>query len=88
VQTPYRYFPVEPHFLFPGFQFLPLKARAALVQRWPLVHTRPGDHDAAVSAALHVELLGRTELEALFPDSEIVSEKLAGLTKSLVAVRR
>src|SRR5207247_10104231 len=32
VQTPYRYFPLEPHFLFPGYQFLPLAARAALVR--------------------------------------------------------
>jgi len=28
VQTPYRYFPVEPHWLSQGFQFLPLSARA------------------------------------------------------------
>ena len=28
VQTPYRYFPVEPHWLFPGLQFLPMGLRA------------------------------------------------------------
>ncbi len=30
VQTPNRYFPLEPHFLLPGFQFLPHAARAYL----------------------------------------------------------
>ena len=24
IQTPYRYFPIEPHWLFPGFQFMPV----------------------------------------------------------------
>jgi hypothetical protein len=28
VQAPYRYFPMEPNWLFPRFQFLPLSARA------------------------------------------------------------
>lgn len=28
VQTPYRYFSIEPHWLFPGLQFLPQSARA------------------------------------------------------------
>jgi Methyltransferase domain len=32
VQTPNRYFPIEPHFLFSGFQFLPLP-----VKRWLLM---------------------------------------------------
>ena len=33
IQTPYRYFPIEPHWLAPGFQFLPIPARSALLRR-------------------------------------------------------
>src|SRR2546423_2689516 len=38
IQTPYRYFPVEPHFLFPGFQHLPLRVKAQVMRRWPIGH--------------------------------------------------
>ena len=31
IQTPNRYFPIEPHFLFPLFQFLPISIRVWLV---------------------------------------------------------
>jgi hypothetical protein len=87
IQTPYRYFPVEPHFLFPGFQFLPLSVRAAVLRRWPLVHSRPGTRQRALEIALSVELLSRTELRVLFPDSRIVAERVGGVPKSLIAVR-
>ncbi|HEX4789779.1 MAG TPA: hypothetical protein VH372_15020 [Actinospica sp.] len=86
VQTPYRYFPVEPHFLFPGFQFLPLAVRAGLLRRWPLVHSRPDTRQRALEIALWVELLSRTELRMLFPESKIIKERMAGLPKSLIAV--
>src|SRR5262245_54640703 len=33
VQTPNKFFPIEPHFLFPGFQFLPITLRAGLLAR-------------------------------------------------------
>jgi hypothetical protein len=88
VQTPYRYFPVEPHVLFPGFQFLPLNVRATVAGHWPLLHTRPQDRQAATKVALGIELLGRTELHYLFPESEILVERMVGLPKSLVAVQR
>jgi Methyltransferase domain len=38
VQTPYRYFPVEPHSLIPGLQFLPSRWQAAAVRYWPFGH--------------------------------------------------
>jgi hypothetical protein len=87
VQTPYRYFPVEPHYLFPGYQFLPIAARAQIARRWPLIHTRDETWHDGVNTALEVELVGVTEMRFLFPDSEIHRERLGGLTKSLVAVR-
>src|SRR5262249_14214647 len=36
VQTPYRYFPIEPHFVFPLFQFLPFSIRTLMVQNFSL----------------------------------------------------
>jgi hypothetical protein len=87
VQTPYRYFPVEPHYVFPGFQFLPIAARARVARSWPGVHTRPTTWAGGVGVALEVELLSRTEMRFLFPDAELLSERLAGLPKSLIAVR-
>ena len=41
IQTPYRYFPVEPHWLCPGLQLLPVRARAEVTLRWPLGATAP-----------------------------------------------
>ena len=87
IQTPYRYFPLEPHWLFPGFQFLPVAARVSISQRWPLMHTPSSDRNDALSATLGVELVSRTEMKYYFPDSEIVAERLGFLTKSLIAIK-
>lgn len=87
VQTPYRYFPVEPHWLFPGFQFLPLNMRAKLSRVWPLQHTRATTATTALENALDVELVGKTEMRYLFPRSDLVAEKAGPFTKSLVAVK-
>ncbi|HEY5155137.1 MAG TPA: class I SAM-dependent methyltransferase, partial [Acidimicrobiales bacterium] len=87
VQTPYRYFPVEPHWLFPGFQFLPTTLRARVARSWPLAWSRPPDRRSSVSNALGVELLDRTQLEYYFPTSTLLPERVAGLVKSLIAVR-
>ncbi len=87
IQTPYRYFPVEPHFVAPGFQFLPLAARARLVRRWPLVHSRPDSPESAMDAVINIELLTRTEMRYLFPHSVLLSERVLGAPKSLIAVR-
>ena len=74
VQTPNRYFPIEPHVLLPGFQFLPEGARRRL---WR-VGMPGGDYE-------RIELLNAAGVRALFPDAVILRERAAGLTKSLIA---
>jgi hypothetical protein len=88
VQTPYRYFPIEPHWLFPGFQFLPLNMRAEISRRWPLVHTQSPNRGEGLRAAMSVELLSRTEMAFYFPDAEICTERMLGTTKSLIAIKK
>ncbi len=86
VQTPNRYFPIEPHFLFPLYQFLPLG-----VQIWLLTHYELGwlgridDPEKAAAAIRSIRLLTRRELKQLFPGCEIYGEKFLGITKSFVA---
>ena len=87
VQVPYRYFPVEPHWVCPGFQFLPLAARGFLARRWPLRPATPQSREAALEDALDVELLSKSEMRLYFPASEIRTERLWVLPKSLIAVR-
>jgi hypothetical protein len=89
VQTPNRYFPIEPHWLFPGFQFLPVRLRAAATSRWPIGNFTMF-HDAALDkrmeVVLAIELLSQAELRFYFPGSKILRERVGPLTKSLVAV--
>lgn len=86
IQTPNYYFPIEPHFLFPGFQWLPVSVRTTLVQRFQLgwMPKAPDKHKARETVE-GIRLLTEKELTILFPNAEIYEEKLWGLTKSLVA---
>lgn len=77
VQTPNKWFPVEPHVLLPGYQFLP-----GTLQRkvWPLA-VRNEPYDA-------ITLLTSNDLSSLFPKAEILRERVGPSTKSLIAVGR
>jgi hypothetical protein len=87
VQTPYRYFPIEPHWVAPGMQHLPIAVRSRYALRWPLGHTPAKDREDALETVLWVELLDRTQMRHYFPDSKLRVERFMGLTKSLIAVR-
>jgi hypothetical protein len=88
VQTPYRYFPLEPHYVGPLFQFVPLAARGRLVARWPIGSLATiKDPTVCLEHAQQTELLSRTEVKGYFPDAAVLSERVLGATKSLIAVR-
>lgn len=84
VQTPNFYFPIEPHFFFPFFQFLPLAVRAFLLRNFKLGwHERVKDVKKSREIVKSVRLLKKHELVRFFPEGEIYKEKFCGLTKSL-----
>ncbi len=86
VQTPNRCFPIEPHFLFPGFQFLPVSVRIFLVRHFSLGWVdRTPDRKTADMLVRSVRLLTAPEMMKLFPQSIPYREKFFGLTKSFVA---
>lgn len=87
VQTPNRYFPIEPHFLFPGFQFLPTAVQARLHYTFKLgwnasVATSLAEAHASVS---ETRLLTERQVRSLFPGATLYREKVFGLCKSFVA---
>lgn len=87
VQTPNRRFPIEPHFQFPLFQYLPEKLRAGLMRRYRLGWYAPiPDPDAALAHVRSITLLSKREFQRLFPNSIIVTERYFGLAKSFVAI--
>jgi hypothetical protein len=87
VQTPYRYFPIEPHWVAPFMQFMPVNVRTTYALRWPLGHTPPKNRADALQSVMWVELLDRTQMRYYFPGAKLRVERFLGLTKSLIAVR-
>lgn len=74
VQTPARSFPIEPHSLLPGAQWLPVGLRR---HYWRL---------GAARAWEEISLLSRSEMATLFGDP-VLAERMGPLVKSWLAVR-
>lgn len=86
VQTPNRYFPIEPHFVFPLFQFLPTSVKVWLAQHFNLGwRPKMPDYDVALREVTSIRLLTRREVKRLFPHAAIYDDTYAGLVKSFVA---
>jgi 2-polyprenyl-3-methyl-5-hydroxy-6-metoxy-1,4-benzoquinol methylase len=86
VQTPNKYFPVEPHFVFPAFQFLPKPLQLGLVQNFQLGWMdREPDKARAAAIIDSIHLLSLRDMKVLFPTSGIRPEKTLGMTKSFIA---
>ena len=91
VQTPYKYFPVEPHWVTPGFQLLPTPVAVQLARRLPYPSSRKAlrdrcqTQDSATEAVLSTRLLNLSELRHYFPKAEILCERFLGIRKSIIA---
>lgn len=90
VQTPYAWFPVDPHWpKLPMFHWLPLSLRYKLLCRFSLGWGgRYSNVDHAMQDLEGTILLDLHQMNSLFGDAIIRRERLLGLTKSLIAERR
>ncbi len=90
IQTPYYWFPIEPHFYMVFLHWAPRPIQETMVRRLPLGHFRRKEPnlDAAIACIDGApRLLDLRAYRLLFPDCTIVKERFFLLTKSLVAVR-
>jgi hypothetical protein len=93
VQTPNRGFPVEPHMMTPFLHYLPRAWQGPIARRftvWALVERPSADRrEFYIEHYLRdIRLLDAREMQRLFPEGEIVRERLLGLTKALIGVRK
>ncbi len=88
VQTPYFWFPIEPHARTPILHWLPESLAYRVVMLFKCgFWTKAATVNQAVRTVQSARLLDRRQFAALFPNSEVRSERFLGLTKSLVAIR-
>ena len=88
VQTPYRYFPIEPHFMCLGIQFLPKPIFKRIVRWLSLWGIAVGPTQTEIDHLVdEIRLLTVREMRELFPDAQIVKERFLLFTKSIIAVR-
>lgn len=90
VQTPYFWFPIEPHYVMPLFHWVPRPIQETLVRKFALGHSarKAPDLESAIARIdVTPRLLDLRAYRLLFPDCTIIKERFCLMTKSLVAVR-
>jgi hypothetical protein len=88
VQTPYFWFPIEPHLSAPLVHWAPEPMQARwLIKRGHAFVAKTTDMASAMRAVQDARLLDKAMMRHLFPDGRLEEEKVAGLTKSLMAIR-
>jgi len=85
LQTPNYFFPIEPHFLFPFFQFFPMRLKVFYVHYLNIGwHGRIPDKERAMQVVNQIRLLTQAELKEIFSGATIYKEKFFCLTKSFI----
>ena len=88
VQTPNYWFPLEAHSRFPLFNMLPEPWRIRLIMsRGAGFYGKAKNLDEAMDHVENAVLLDSRRFQHLFPDAMIERERVAGMTKSLMAIR-
>jgi hypothetical protein len=85
LQTPNQKFVIDWRTLVPFFHWLPSTMQAWCFLRFPVGrYQRVRDEKLAMHLATRIRNVTRAELKELFPEGEIVPERVFGLTKSFI----
>jgi hypothetical protein len=68
-------------------QWLPHRARVEVSLRWSFGHVQTSTREAAENRVNEVDLVGIDQMRGYFPDATLWYERMAGLVKSLVAIK-
>jgi Methyltransferase domain len=85
VQCPYRYFPIEPHFVLPFAQYMPKKFLYFILTKTKLSRGNYWNEVQAKNYLKEIRLMSIKEMKGIFPGSKIYKERFAGFIKSLTA---
>ena len=89
IQTPNKWFPIEPHFLAPFIHWLPRQVSRRLLRNftvWGWI-TRPTQQQCDAMLQ-EIRLLDAREMRSIFPQAELIQERLLGWTKSFIILKR
>lgn len=88
VQTPNYWFPIEPHFICPLIHWLPKPLQIFLLMHLSLGWSnRRNTLDEAIERLESIDLLTGRVFRSLFPEAEIIRERVLLMTKSFMAIR-
>lgn len=86
IQTPNYFFPIEPHWMLPGFQFLPRSLRILITRTADFGYIkRKNKYEEAALQVDEVRLLSEKEMKCLFSEAQIYKEYWGGMVKSICA---
>ena len=87
VQTPNKYFVIEPHYALPLFQFIPKKLGYLILTKTKLSRFTQWEPIAAQQYLDEIKLLSLKEMRYVFPDGSVYREKVLGMDKSFTLYR-
>lgn len=82
VQTPNKFFFIEPHYALPLFQFMPSSLVYQVLTKTKLSRMQRWDPKQARAYVEEIRLLSLKEMKQLFPGGKVYYEKLLGMNKS------
>lgn len=87
IQTPNKWFPIEPHYITLFIHWLPASIQKNLIRNCSIRGwlTRPSQEDCDQMVE-EIRLLPFEDVHQMFPEAEIWRERFAGITKSHIAI--